>query len=306
MSQLGTDSFVRADDPTGWDEASDAQDWAKVSGPSTPSISSNRGHLGDFNAYTIMALGAKTTADIDAEVSMVQGPSTLNEGGITWRIIDIDNNYRCLTFDNSVFIDKYVAGVHTQNIANAFIGFSNTDEMRMRVQHISDQLKIKFWKITDGEPADWDIEIIENSLTAAGQFGLFSDLAGGSGSGELQYWDFSVTDGNNGTDFVVSASDTSASTDHLHTGITTSRTGNAAGTEAHALISAIRAAHTSLATDTRHTALTLSHPGTAVASDRISFAPPVSTPKITMAWYTRDNQAVWVTRDNQAVWYTRG
>lgn len=225
MSELDADTFVRPD-AGAWGTASNGKAWSKIGGPGSDAIVSDRGTLGNFNTYTIMGIGSGTTANIDAEVSMAQGPSGLNEGGISWRIQDINNNYRCLTFDNSIYIDKYVGGTHT-NIANVFVGFTNTDEMHMRVQHIGDQLKVKFWKITSGEPGTWDIEITENSLSAAGQYGLFSDLAGGSGSGALEYWDFDVTDGTSGTTIVINASDTSNATDNASHGILTSPQGNA-------------------------------------------------------------------------------
>lgn len=189
MTVIGRDTFNRPDQ-SGWNPSSDGQLYTK-SGPGTAAIVSNEGTLGNFNNYTIMQLGTGTTADIDTYVSLEQGPSTLNEAGISWRIQDIDNNYRCVTFDNSIFINLFVSGVRS-TVGSAFIGFSNTDPMRMRVQHIGSALKAKFWNRTGIEPVGWNIEVTDSTIAAAGGYGLVSDLAGGSGTGAVLYSDFIV------------------------------------------------------------------------------------------------------------------
>lgn len=192
MAQKGADTFIRADQ-TNWGNASDGQAWANVGGPGSYRILSNRGHIGNFNGYTVNRLGSGTTADIDAEVSINLGDSSFNGAGIAWRVADINNGYRLVTFDNSIYLDKYVAGVRT-NITNVFIGFSNSDQLRMRVQHIGSTLKCNLWNLSGSEPA-WAITVTESSISSAGAYGLISDLFGGTGMGEVQYYDVLVTDG---------------------------------------------------------------------------------------------------------------
>lgn len=191
MTIVASDNFHRPDQ-TNWGISSSGIVWGTVGGPGSSAIVSNNGTLGNFNNYTVLALGSGTLEDILAEVSMQQGPSTLNEGGISWRIQDINNNYRIVTFDNSIFINKYIAGVRS-DVANAFIGFSNTDQMLIKVEHIGSDLKAKCWKASGIEP-DWQIEVTESSILSPGFYGLVSDLAGGSGTGALLYSDFTVDD----------------------------------------------------------------------------------------------------------------
>lgn len=230
MTNLAVDTFNRADQ-SDWGNASDGQVWANVGGPGSYRILSNRGHIGNFNNYTINRLGSGTTADIDAEVSINLGDSSLNGAGIAWRVADINNGYRLVTFDNSIYLDKYIAGVRT-NITNVFIGFSNADQLRMRVQHIGSACKVKLWNLSGSEPGSWAIDVTENSISSAGYFGLISDLFGGTGVGEVQYYDFTATDGATGVDYTLDVSDDALATDITSGALTSSQSESSAASDA--------------------------------------------------------------------------
>jgi hypothetical protein len=102
-----------------------------------------------------------------------------------------------VTFFTDIYIEKIVGGTKT-TITTFPFSFTTSSHIRLRVQHIGSALKVKAWLEGSSEPAGWDVSVTENSISAAGYFGLVSDLFGGSGTGVSEYWDYNVTDGASG------------------------------------------------------------------------------------------------------------
>lgn len=197
MTTYGSDTFTRPDQ-SGFGTASDGQTWANVGGPGTASITSNRGLLGIANGYTIMRLGTGQHADVELTTVLNQGGSNFNSTGIVWRVADIDNNYRAVMYDGQIWLQYFSGGAKNTITTSASIsGFTNSADWNMKVRNIGTSIKVRVWQGT--EPSSWDIDTTDSHITAAGYYGLESDLSGGAGSGSSKYYNFTVTDGNTTT-----------------------------------------------------------------------------------------------------------
>lgn len=203
MTTLATDTFQRADQ-SGWGTASDGHTWSAVSGSTaTASITSNRGLLGIFNAYSIQQIGTGTTANIDILVRLNQGGNDNNSTGPSWRVADINNNYRCVMFAATAYLQYFSSGVKNTITTAAISGFTNSTDWWMRVHHIGNHIQVRVWQDGTGEPGTWNIDTTDSHITAAGTYGLVSDLSGGAGSGSSKYDHLTVTDGSSATHLFI-------------------------------------------------------------------------------------------------------
>lgn len=198
MTQLGWDSFTRANNGSSWGTADDGQSWAElitISGAS-PTITSNEGQLTGFTAAIHMGLGSSTPNDLELltrfEVSNIADVIGMfmrsQNNGTTFSEVRVTVS----TSGTKLNVIRVLSGANTtlKQVTITTIVASTFYWIRFRAIGLTYWAKI--WQDGTAEPASWNINAITDTQTLTGQFGIFSNP---SATGDTQQFDhFYVVD----------------------------------------------------------------------------------------------------------------
>lgn len=176
MSQLGNDSFIRANQ-SGWGLASDGVNtWAPLGGAGgTYAIATNEGTFTNTLNRAVSCLGTNTAQNAEILGRMSLTASAADMGVCLRGDGTINNYYRARLKGQFLHVTKCIAGVETDLGSVAFTNNANTFYwIRFRV--FGSNLMAKAWQDGSAEPGGWLIATSDTSLSAAGRYGIGSIL----------------------------------------------------------------------------------------------------------------------------------
>jgi len=200
------DTFTRTETDT-WGDADSGQTWSASGGVSTDfQVNGTYGYhvLSTINASRRSFIDSFTATDVDyygsVAVSAVATGAPIR-GGLVARYTDSNNLYFCrLNFTTSTSnlqleIRKRVAGVESSVATyTSSITYAAGTFYRMRFRVIDTMLKAKFWDVSEAEPSDWQIKVIDGDLPTAGFIGVrsISDTGNTNVNPQVRYDDLRV------------------------------------------------------------------------------------------------------------------
>lgn len=187
-----------------WSPADTGQAWTAAGGAA-----------GDFDIAA--GVGTHTVADTNTEryctaaslrdceqlVSFATDKLAVTAGmsaGVVFRFIDESNFYLCratLNADQTVTsaILQMVGGVFTSiDSATAAATHAIGSYLKIRARISGSNIRMRTWEAADAEPSTWDVDVDDDSLTAAGGVGMRTIRNGGNTSGTtvFSFDDYSV------------------------------------------------------------------------------------------------------------------
>lgn len=166
------DTFVRANNASSWNNASNGESWSHPVGTATTAISGNEGTLTGNAARQVLLLGSRTGTDVEilvrtsatVDTSESQGPAARSSS-------DGTNFYCCFLTGTALSIAKIVSGTSTTLATTSFTPSASTFYwIRLRVQ--GSALKAKIWQDGTAEPTSWTVSTSDSTFTSAGLVGL--------------------------------------------------------------------------------------------------------------------------------------
>lgn len=182
--------------PTGWTSR-----WSSINN----TITEGSGYLrfakttaGARNAASLDAIGSAADLELLAKVRSSAKASTSTYGGLMLRgsgSAAAEDGYICSltnSTNDGLIINRYDAGTGvTPAVTGAFstrISWSTSTWYWIRFRAVGSTLQAKYWADGSTEPIQWDIEVFDTDLTAAGWAGVF-----GLSIGNLDWDSFSYS-----------------------------------------------------------------------------------------------------------------
>ena len=196
----------------GWGNLDLGGSWT-VSWAPDASVSGGKGRLALPNIGSSVRCQANSVSYADLNVRTLVAISA-NPNGSTWAEIQFRrsgaNGYGArLTFvgdNSSLLIGFYYNGTLLGSEVSPGFTYSAGTPLNMRAYVLGTSLKAKVWAQGDDEPVDWNVEVTDSTLTAAGPFALFGQTSV-AGTKSIVFDELRVDD-----DFAASSSDRAAST----------------------------------------------------------------------------------------------
>ena len=192
MTTLGTDTFIRADNPSSWGTASDGNTYTNTGG-GTVTISSNHGTISHALADTDMQHGTYTSNNMDivcritpsnaGDIFGVEGRYSVSGGNISC--------YKCLWYGGAIHLNKNVSGSSSQLTSVTFSVTVNSAYW-VRLQVIGSNLTGKIWADGSSESTATITTTTDTSVTGAGGAALIGNTAS---TNVIKYDSLTVTDG---------------------------------------------------------------------------------------------------------------
>ncbi len=172
ITTIASDTFTRANQ-SGWNPASDGENWIIGGVTPTLSITSNEGVLsGSAGSNAFMLLGVGTASDLKLEGRFALNNSSHVYSGVTFRNLDQNNCYIAYADTNNVYLAKRVAGVQTQ-LATVAKTITSGSFYNINVYANGTQITVVVWLDGTTIPNTYDIQTTDSSF-ASGRYGLFA------------------------------------------------------------------------------------------------------------------------------------
>lgn len=202
-TDTASDTWDRVEAAGSWGTADDGGAWTLATAPSDYSADGEEGILtfsaNASNRWATLATGAVNfdiTADITLEDAVLTGTMA---GGVIGRFTDTANNYFVsLRYDSAgvfeLWVQKFVGGVFT-SIATRALGtvVERGAKFTVRFMGFGPLLKAKVWRSHLPQPAGWQIETSDTSLTTGGGAGIFGNDGSAVTGHSLRFDNFSVS-----------------------------------------------------------------------------------------------------------------
>lgn len=182
MTTLSTDTFIRANNASSWNPASDSENWTLSRGAATLSISSNEG-VCTFSSSTTncITLGSNTPGNCEVLVRCTQS-TTSDSMGACLHFIDTNNFYsigQAFVSAGNFYIRKDKAGTFS-TLGSSAVFTTSTGTfywIRARITGSAGNwtLQGRIWQDGSGEPGAWTVTATDSSSTNdAGKYGISS------------------------------------------------------------------------------------------------------------------------------------
>lgn len=196
MTTLAADNVNRVDQ-SGFGTASDGQTWARDAGVGVPNVVSNQLRVGPGGGDSHFLIGTGTAATVNCLCRVKSGDS-LNAACVLFRYSSTAgtnvSGYRAGIFGSNLVVDRFVSGTRT-NIGSTSIGYVIGEEWWVRAIASGTSITVTAWKDGNSEPSSPQLNLTDNGITSAGQYGLSVFM-----SNDFTYFDsLTITDNQSGT-----------------------------------------------------------------------------------------------------------